>query len=86
MHADLCSEFFGDLVNELAAKMSEADGILIGSPVYFASPNGTLLALLDRLFYSSLHKDWTMKVGASCSYFCLMKFLMTSAEVPISSV
>ena len=56
---------FGDIVNELAFKICKADGILIGSPVYFASPNGTLLALLDRLFYSSLHKDWTMKVGAS---------------------
>ena len=56
---------FGDTVNEIAMKMEEADGLLIGSPVYFASPNGTLLALLDRLFYSSLHKDWTMKVGAS---------------------
>lgn len=56
---------FGDTVNEIAMKMEEADGMLIGSPVYFASPNGTLLALLDRLFYSSLHKDWTMKVGAS---------------------
>lgn len=56
---------FGDIVNELAVKVGEADGLLIGSPVYFASPNGTLLALLDRLFYSSLHKDWTMKVGAS---------------------
>ena len=56
---------FGDTVNEIAMKMEEADGLLIGSPVYFASPNGTLLSLLDRLFYSSLHKDWTMKVGAS---------------------
>ena len=56
---------FGDIVNELQSKIGEADGLLIGSPVYFASPNGTLLALLDRLFYSSLHKDWTMKVGAS---------------------
>ncbi len=56
---------FGDIVNDLARKIGEADGLLIGSPVYFASPNGTLLALLDRLFYSSLHKDWTMKVGAA---------------------
>lgn len=56
---------FGDIVNELQSKIGEADGLLIGSPVYFASPNGTLLALLDRLFYSSLHKDWTTKVGAS---------------------
>ena len=56
---------FGDIVNEIADKMQEEDGLLIGSSVYFASPNGTLLALLDRLFYSNLHKDWTMKVGAS---------------------
>jgi len=47
--------------------MREAEGLLIGSPVYFASPNGTLIALLDRLFYSNLHTDWSMKVGASVS-------------------
>ena len=56
---------FGDIVNEISAKMRDASGLLIGSPVYFASPNGTLLALLDRLFYSNLHTDWTMKVGAT---------------------
>lgn len=58
---------FGDIVNEISNKMQEADGLLIGSSVYFASPNGTLIALLDRLFYSNLHSDWTMKVGASVS-------------------
>ena len=58
---------FHDIVNDLSAKMLESDGLLIGSPVYFASPNGTLLALLDRLFYSNLHVDWSMKVGASVS-------------------
>lgn len=58
---------FGDIVNEISDKMREADGLLIGSPVYFASPNGTLIALLDRLFYSNLHTDWSMKVGASVS-------------------
>jgi multimeric flavodoxin WrbA len=58
---------FGDIVNEISEKMREADGLLIGSPVYFASPNGTLLSLLDRLFYSNLHADRTMKVGASVS-------------------
>ena len=47
--------------------MLQADGLLIGSPVYFASPNGTLLSLLDRLFYSNLHTDWSMKVGAAVS-------------------
>ena len=51
----------------ISVKMREADGLLIGSPVYFASPNGTLLSLLDRLFYSNLHTDWSMKVGASVS-------------------
>ena len=58
---------FKDIVNEISAKMRDADGLLIGSPVYFASPNGTLLSLLDRLFYSNLHTDWTMKVGATVS-------------------
>ncbi len=58
---------FGDVVNEISEKMLQADGLLIGSPVYFASPNGTLLSLLDRLFYSNLHTDWSMKVGASVS-------------------
>lgn len=58
---------FHDIVNELSEKMKEADGLLIGSPVYFASPNGALLSLLDRLFYSNLHADWSMKVGASVS-------------------
>jgi multimeric flavodoxin WrbA len=54
-----------DLVNEIAAKMPEYDGIVIGSPVYYAAPNGTLLAFLDRLFYSSFCHDKTMKVGAA---------------------
>lgn len=58
---------FHDIVNELSEKIRHADGLLIGSPVYFASPNGTLLALLDRLFYSNLHANWSMKVGASVS-------------------
>lgn len=56
---------FGDIVNDISDKMKDSDGMLIGSPVYFASPNGTLISLLDRLFYSNLHNDWTMKVGAS---------------------
>ena len=61
----LCA--FDDIVNEISVKMRDADGLLVGSPEYFASPNGTLLALLDRLFYSNLHVDWSMKVGASVS-------------------
>lgn len=58
---------FDDIVNNLSEKMRHADGLLIGSPVYFASANGTLLSLLDRLFYSNLHEDWSMKVGATVS-------------------
>lgn len=56
---------FDDLVNETAARLPGCDGIVIGSPVYYASPNGTLLSFLDRLFYSTGHIDKRMKVGAS---------------------
>lgn len=53
-----------DVVNEMAPKFEEADGIVVGSPVYYASANATLIAFLDRLFYST-HFDKRMKVGAS---------------------
>jgi len=55
---------FNDIVNELAPKFEAADGLVIASPVYYASANATLIACLDRLFYST-HFDKTMKVGAS---------------------
>lgn len=55
---------FDDLVNEVAEKFRTADGLVVGSPVYYASANATLVALLQRLFYSS-NFDKTMKVGAS---------------------
>lgn len=55
---------FDDVVNETAAKLEACDGIVVGSPVYYASPNATLIAFLDRLFYSTRF-DKTMKVGAS---------------------
>ena len=55
---------FDDLVNEMAEKLKEADGLVLGSPVYYAAANSTLTALLDRLFYSAKF-DKTMKVGAS---------------------
>ena len=55
---------FDDLVNEVAPKFEEADGLVVGSPVYYASPNGTLISFLDRLFYSA-HFSKHMKVGAS---------------------
>ncbi len=54
---------FDDAVNEIAPKFEAADGIVVGSPVYYASANATLIALLDRLFYST-HFDKRMKVGA----------------------
>lgn len=53
-----------DIVNELAADIAECDGVVIASPVYYANANATLIALLDRLFYSS-KCDKRMKVGAS---------------------
>ena len=55
---------FDDIVNELAPKFQAADGLVVASPVYYASANPTLVALLDRLFYSTGF-DKTMKVGAS---------------------
>ena len=54
---------FNDIVNDIAVKFENADGIIIGSPVYYAGSNGTIISLLDRLFYST-HFDKTMKVGA----------------------
>ena len=56
--------FGNDLVNECARKLAEADGIIIGSPVYYGNPNGTVLSFMQRLFYSS-GVDLRMKVGAS---------------------
>lgn len=57
---------FNDAVNETAPKFAEADGLLIGSPVYYAGSNGQLLSFLDRLFYSTSGRfDKTMKVGAA---------------------
>jgi len=55
---------FNDIVNEIAVKFKEADGIVIGSPVYYGSANATLMAALQRLFYST-HFDKSFKVGAS---------------------
>ncbi len=55
---------FNDAVNELAPEFEEADGLVVASPVYYASANATLIAFLDRLFFST-HFNKTMKVGAS---------------------
>ena len=56
--------FEDDSVNEFIAKLKEADGLVIGTPVYYASANATAVAFLDRLFFSASF-DKTMKVGAS---------------------
>ena len=55
---------FDDVVNDVSPKFEAADGLVVASPVYYASANATLIACLDRLFYSSSF-DKTMKVGAS---------------------
>ncbi len=55
---------FEDIVNESAPKLAEADGLVIGSPVYYGNPNGTLLSFMQRLLYSQT-ADLRMKVGAS---------------------
>jgi len=85
---------FDDLVNETAARLSEFDGIVVGSPVYYASPNGTLLSFMDRLFYSTGHIDKRMMVGASvvcarrggctASMDVLNKYF-TISEMPVAS-
>lgn len=53
-----------DVVNEIAPVFMEAEGFVVGSPVYFASPNGAAITFLDRLFYSTFLQDKTGKVGA----------------------
>lgn len=84
---------FDDVVNELAPKFEAADGLVIASPVYYASANATLIACLDRLFYST-HFNKAMKVGASvvcarrggCSAtFDELNKYFTIANMPIAS-
>lgn len=84
---------FDDLVNETAPKFREADGLVVGSPVYYGSPNGTLLSFLDRLFYST---DFSkhMKAGAavvSCrrggntASFDVLNKYFTISGMPVAS-
>jgi multimeric flavodoxin WrbA len=56
---------FNDIVNEVAPKFAAADGLVVGAPVYYSSPNGTIISFLDRLFYSTNTVNKAMKVGAS---------------------
>ena len=84
---------FDDLVNEVAPKFEEADGLVVGSPVYYGSPNGTILSFMDRLFYSTEFSK-QMKVGAavvSCrrggntaSFDALNKYF-TISGMPVAS-
>lgn len=84
---------FNDIVNEIAPKFEEADGLVVATPVYYASANATLIALLDRLFYSTSF-DKTMKVGASVvcarrggcsSTFDELNKYFTISNMPIAS-
>lgn len=82
-----------DIVNEAAEKFKSADGLVVASPVYYASPNGTLISFLDRLFFSTKF-DKRMKVGASvavarrggCSAtFDVLNKYFTISGMPIAS-
>ncbi len=82
-----------DIVNEATEKFREADGLIVGSPVYYASPNGTVLSFMDRMFYSG-HFSKQMKVGAavvSCrrggntASFDVLNKYFTISGMPIAS-
>ena len=84
---------FDDCVNQISDKFEQADGLVLGSPVYYASANATLISLLDRMFYSS-NFDKRMKVGASivvarrggCSAtFDELNIYFTISGMPIAS-
>ena len=84
---------FDDLVNEAAPKLEAADGLVVGSPVYYGSPNGNLLSFLDRLFYSTAFSKH-MKVGAavvSCrrggntASFDVLNKYFTISGMPVAS-
>ncbi len=84
---------FDDMVNETAAEFESADGLIVGSPVYYGSPNGTLLSFLDRLFYSTPFSK-QMKVGAavvSCrrggntASFDVLNKYFTISGMPVAS-
>ena len=91
--AELGHYVFNDMVNEVAPKFEQADGLVVGSPVYYAGPNGTLTNLLDRLFFSTPF-DKRMKVGAAVvsarrggttAAFDRLNKYFTISEMPIVS-
>ena len=84
---------FDDMVNEVAPKFTDCDGIVVGSPVYYASANGNLISFMDRLFYSNAC-DKNMKVGAAVvsarrggcsSTFDELNKYFTIAGMPVAS-
>ena len=84
---------FDDLVNQVAPKLEQADGLVVGSPVYYGSPNGNILSLMDRLFYSTPFSKH-MKVGAavvSCrrggntASFDVLNKYFTISSMPVAS-
>ena len=85
--------FNDDLVNEVAPKFEAADGLVVGSPVYYASPNGTIISFMDRLFYSTSFPKH-MKVGAavvscrrggSTASFDVLNKYFTISGLPVAS-
>ena len=84
---------FDDLVNVAADKLKECDGLVVGTPVYYASANGTVVSFMDRLFYSSPYPK-TMKVGAAISVarrggqtttFDMLNKYFTISGMPVAS-
>lgn len=85
-----------DVVNEAVAKAKEADGLIFGAPVYFASPNGSMVSFLDRFFYSAPSEVYKFKpaacitvaahAGATATYDMLNKYLGINSMVQIPSI
>ena len=84
---------FDDLVNEVAPKFEAADGLVVGSPVYYSSPNGNIVSFMDRLFYSTQFSKH-MKVGAavvscrrggSTASFDVLNKYFTISGMPVAS-
>ncbi|MBQ8994340.1 MAG: flavodoxin family protein [Oscillospiraceae bacterium] len=85
---------FDDIVNRVRPKFAEADALIVGAPVHYGSPNGSMISFLDRLFYSKGKIDTRMKVGASvvscrragntASFDVLNKYF-TISQMPIAS-
>ncbi|MBR1443491.1 MAG: flavodoxin family protein [Firmicutes bacterium] len=84
---------FDDAVNEVAEKFKEADGMVIGSPVYYGSANATAVAFLDRLFFSTpFDKSWKVgaavasaRIGGTTATFDELNKYFTISGMPVAS-